>query len=156
MYMKTTTHTISRKVEVNASAAAVFDALTNWPEQSKWILGTSVKAVKQNGQGKGGTIIARTAVGPFGFNDPMTITVWEPPYRCDVIHTGKVVQGSGSFTVKRLGPSKSEFIWSEDAIVPFGFIGTIGWHIAKLPFGLGVSWSLRRFKTWVEKSKYNL
>lgn len=146
-----TYYTISKKVRIDASAQEVFDAITNWPYQSMWMLGTSVKAVKNNGQGKGGAIIARTSIGPFGFNDPMTITEWRPPYECTVVHTGKVVQGGGSFLVEPIGPSTSTFIWSEDVKVPFGYIGKIGWNLAKIPFGFGVDWSLRRFKTLVEK-----
>ena len=37
----------------------------------------------------------------------MTITVWEPPRRAVVRHTGKVVRGSGAFEVEDLGPDRS-------------------------------------------------
>jgi len=144
--------TIFRSIQIAAPAGVVFAAMTDWSHQSEWMPGTSVKGVRRNGQGKGGTIVARTSIGPFGFNDPMTITKWQPPHICVVTHTGKVIKGTGAFLVEPLSPSRSTFIWSEDIKVPFGYIGKIGWNLAKIPFGFGLSWSLRRFKAWVESS----
>ena len=47
-------------------------------------------------RGKGVVIDDREA------RDTMVITRWEPPYRVDVTHTGKVVQGTGTMEVVAL------------------------------------------------------
>ena len=36
---------------------------------------------------------AVTAIGPVGFTDTMEIVEWDPPHRCVVRHTGRVVRG---------------------------------------------------------------
>ena len=146
------TQHISRTVHINAPIENVFSALIDWQNQSKWIFATKVKAMKNDGKGIGGTILARTAIGPFGFNDPMTITKWQPPYRCDVLHTGCVVKGTGAFIVEAISSDVSIFTWAEETIVPLGVFGRIGWQVVKFPAGSALSWSLRRFKKWVESS----
>ena len=42
----------------------------------------------------GGRFSARTAVGPFGFDDPMEIVEWCPPARARIVKRGTVVRGS--------------------------------------------------------------
>ena len=71
------------------------------------MLGTSVWAV-DSGEGVNGRIAAFTGLFPksrkLGFIDCMTITKWEPPRVCDVLHTGKVARRrSGS--VRCIGTS---------------------------------------------------
>ena len=141
---------VSRSIKIASQPETVFAAMTDWAWQSDWMLGTSVKAGNKNGVGVGGTIIARTSFGPFGFMDPMTITQWQPPLRCAVLHTGRIVHGSGLFEVEAIDDTSSRFCWSEEIILPFGIFGHLGWLIVKGPFILVLSWSLRRFKHWVE------
>ena len=144
---------LSRSVTINAPPATVFAAMTDWPRQNEWMVGTIVKAGLHGGQGVSGTIAARTALGPFGFTDPMTITDWQPPHRCAVTHTGRIVCGSGVFLVEPIGDEsthQTRFTWSETVQLPFGWLGRLGWMVAQPAVGLGLNWSLRRFKRWVE------
>ena len=83
--------------EVRAPAQAVWDLLTDWEQHDRWMLLTSATG----GRAEGASIAAFTGVGRVGFTDPMTIVVWEPPRRCVVRHTGRVVRGSGAFEVQR-------------------------------------------------------
>ena len=137
-------------VPVAAPAAAVFAGATDWDNQGQWMLGTRVKGTVQDGTGVGGGIEAFTGVGPLGFLDTMTITRWEPPYRCDVLHTGRVVRGTGVFAVRETGAATSDFIWSEQIDLPLGVLGRVGWVVVKPAFVLGVRLSLKRFARWVE------
>lgn len=77
-------------------------SLVAWQTQGKWMLGTSVWAI-DSGEGVDGRIAAFTGLFPksrkLGFIDYLTITKWEPPRVCGVLHTGKVVRGTGSFEV---------------------------------------------------------
>ena len=148
------TVTIKRSIPVLATPTQVFAAITDWPQQHRWMLGTSVTAGKHQGRALSGTIIALTRLGPFGFRDPMTITEWEPPYRCGVMHTGRIVRGTGLFEVQPMPnkPEQSNFVWSEVTTLPFGVVGRLGWVLAAPFVNMAIDYSLRRFKRWVEKN----
>ena len=97
----------------------------------------------------GGEIRAFTGVGRLGFLDTMTITVWEPPRRAVVRHTGKVVRGSGAFEVEDLGAGRSRVVWSEWVLLPLGVIGQLAWPVARIPLRLLLQASLRRLARYV-------
>ncbi len=141
-------------VPVMAPADQVFAGATDWAGQSQWMLGTEVEATAQQGQGVGGGISAFTGVqtrfGRLGFLDTMVITRWEPPTRCDVLHTGRVVRGTGVFSVVPRGPQQADFVWREDLDLPLGALGRAGWVLVKPFFAAGVRLSLKRFARWVE------
>lgn len=137
-------------VEVAAEPAVVFVAMTDWEHQDDWMLGTTVRATHAGGQGVGGRFEARTGLGPIGFLDPMEITAWDPPWRCDVRHLGRLVRGTGSFRVEQLAAHRSRFVWSEQLDLPLGLLGRLGWVLVRPVFAAGVRRSLRRFATWAE------
>ena len=145
-----TTTTLTRTIIIKAAPETVFRAMTDWSRQNEWMVGTTVTAGQHDGQGVAATIAARTALGPFGFTDPMTITEWQPPYRCAVQHTGRIVRGSGLFLVETTTEA-SRFSWSEVIELPFGWFWRFGWTLVKPFAGFGLSWSLRRFKRWTEQ-----
>ena len=141
-------------VTVNAPQSEVWHHLVDWQTQGNWMLGTSVWAV-DSGEGVDGRIAAFTGLFPksrkLGFIDYMTITKWEPPSVCDVLHTGKVVRGTGSFEVVLVSDNISKFLWREDVEVPFGAIGQVIWPIASMFLRVGIILSLRRFASYVEE-----
>ncbi len=141
---------IVHTVEVNATPQQVWDALTDWDRQGEWMLLTRVRGTAQDGQGVGGGIEGRTGLGRLSVLDSMTITVWEPPVRCVVRHTGRVVRGGGAFEVVDLGGGRSRFVWSEFLDLPLGWLGRIGFRFARPLFDAGLRWSLRRFARYVE------
>lgn len=142
---------IELQVPVAAPAQLVWDEITNWVKQSEWMLGTKVTGT---GNSIGGKIEAFTGIGKLGFLDTMEITLWEPPTRCDVLHTGKVVKGTGSFQVKAVSDNQSIFIWIEDLKIPLGLVGLIGFKLLRPFFVAGVHASLKKFaKSVIEKSK---
>jgi hypothetical protein len=83
----------------------------------------------------------------------MTITVWEPPRRAVVRHTGKVVRGAGAFEVEPLGERRSRVVWSEWVDLPFGALGRLGWPAAKVLVRAGLRMSLRRLARFVESGR---
>ena len=133
---------IELSVQINAPAELVWNRITDWPSQSEWMLGTIVTGTANS---VGGTFKAFTGIGPIGFLDTMEITRWEPPFRCDVLHTGKVVKGTGSFQVEKIDAKNSKFIWIEDLDIPFGIIGLIGYKLLRPFFVSGVKQSLNKF-----------
>jgi carbon monoxide dehydrogenase subunit G len=133
---------LTLSVDVAASAEQTWAALVDWDRQGEWMLGTQV--VGEQADRVGGRLRARTGFGPLGITDTMTITAWEPPYRCDVEHTGRVVRGTGTFAVEDR-PGGSRFVWSERLDLPLGAVGRAGWPLVRPAFAAGVRLSLRRF-----------
>jgi hypothetical protein len=109
-----------------------------------------VRATTGGGIGLGGGVEAFTGVGPLGFLDTMVITGWEPPVRCTVLHTGRVVRGTGVFEVFSLPSSRSRFVWSERLELPLGRLGRISWPVARPLLVAGVRASLTRLARAVE------
>ena len=140
-------------VEVEAPVEAVWAAVTDWPGQSRWMLGTRVRATTMGaegapGRGVGGGIEARTGLGRsrrLGVLDTMVITHWDPPRRCAVRHTGRVIRGAGYFAfVPVPGPTpKTRFVWAEEVLLPFGPLGVLGWAVLRPLLAAGVRTSLR-------------
>jgi carbon monoxide dehydrogenase subunit G len=104
---------VSAQVRVRATPERVWQVAMNWSRQGEWIPATDVSG----GTGIGAQVVARTALGRVGFTDTMVITEWDPPRRCVVRHTGRVVRGSGIFEVLRRG-ELSEFRWTELVELP--------------------------------------
>lgn len=141
---------LALEVAVNAPAEKVWAAITDWPAQGQWMLGTRVWVSKGEGTSVGSELSAFTGVGRLGFLDTMTITTWDPPNRCDVLHTGRVVRGTGTMAVEDLGGGRSAFHWSEDLDLPLGLLGRLGFAVVRPVFEAGVRASLEKFARLVE------
>lgn len=131
-------------VAVAAPAERTWALVTDWALQGRWIPATAVTVTRGSGTAVGDRVVARTAVGPIGFDDPMEITRWDPPHRCDVVHLGRVVRGTGIFAVEDLGPARSRFTWAEQVEVPLGAVGLVGFRLLRPVFGLMLRVALRR------------
>lgn len=143
---------VVESVLVGAPAEAVWDLLVDWERQSEWMLGTRVRGTREGGRGVGGGIEGFTGIGRLGFLDTMVITVWEPPVRCVVRHTGRVVRGAGAFEIEPQGPHRSVFVWSEWLDLPFGSLGRRAWPLVRPAVRLGARMSLRRFARAAEEA----
>jgi hypothetical protein len=144
---------LALSVDVDATAEATWTAAVDWARQGEWMLGTRVTPTYAEGRGVGGRIEAFTGVGPLGFLDPMEITLWQPPRACHVVHTGRVVRGTGRVEVEPRGDGRSRFHWREDLDLPFGFLGRVGWLLVRPLFAYGVQLSLRRFAAGVASGR---
>lgn len=122
--------------------------ITDWNKQGKWMLQTSVWLTSEIKSGPGTEIAAFT--GPFhklfprlkflGVLDTMVVTNWQPPFICDVLHTGRIIKGTGRFEVVAINDQKSQFNWSEIIWAPRAIF-----LILKPALYVGVWISLRRF-----------
>lgn len=138
------------RVRVRAPVERAWTALTDWAGQGRWMFATTVRLASGDGVSVGSRLIAFTGWGPFAFSDPMEITDWDPPRRCEVTHTGDVVRGTGVFEVVACTDGRSECVWTERLHLPFGVVGKAGWLVAEPLFRAGVRLSLRRFASHVE------
>jgi hypothetical protein len=86
--------------------------MTDWVGQSEWMPLTTV-AVRQGDGGLGTRLSARTGVRRAAVVDEMQIDVWDPPRRCEVTHTGRVIRGRGVFEVQSLDEVSSRVTWTE-------------------------------------------
>jgi hypothetical protein len=141
---------VELRVPVAVPAETAWAAMTDWTRQGEWMLGTSVEVTAGDGRSVGTTLAAFTGVGPLGFTDTMRITDWEPPTRCVVLHTGKLVRGTGEFIVNPVTDRSSELVWVEHLDLPFGVVGRLGWPLARPVFTWGVRRSLAEFARFAE------
>ena len=133
-------HNIQISVTLPCNQGRAWQAIADWEDQGRWMLQSKVWVTSQIREGVGTSIAAFT--GPlyksypkfakFGLLDTMVVSNWQPPIRCDVLHTGKVLKGTGTFELVKISESATKFTWSEDiecsrlqflAIYPFLWIG---------------------------------
>lgn len=133
-------HSIRISLTLACNQERAWQAIADWEGQGSWMLQSKVWVTSQIREGVGTSIAAFT--GPFyksypkfaklGLLDTMVVTNWQPPIRCDVLHTGKVLKGTGTFELIEISQSATRFNWSEDiecsrlqfiAIYPFLWIG---------------------------------
>ena len=131
---------ITSRIVLPVPPEQAWRAVVDWPRQGRWMLATHV----HGGHGAGAQVVARTGIGPVGFTDTMVITHWEPPHRCVVEHTGRVVRGAGVFEVVPAGAG-SEFRWTERLELPFAAAGRWAWRVIRPLAQRGMDLSLRRF-----------
>ncbi|NUP50859.1 MAG: SRPBCC family protein [Catenulispora sp.] len=133
--------------DVAVPAERAWAAIADWESQGAWMLATRVTGT---GSGVGAQLAGRTGLGPVGFLDTMTITEWDPPHRCVVLHTGRVVRGTGGFEVAANGEHRCRVVWWERVDLPFGAVGRVGWLVAGPVTRLFFAVSLRRLKRLLE------
>ncbi|HEX6854916.1 MAG TPA: SRPBCC family protein [Streptosporangiaceae bacterium] len=120
---------ITARITLAEPPARVWQVALDWSRQHEWIWATRARG----GAAAGAAVVARTGLGPVGFTDTMEITEWDPPRRCTVRHTGKVVRGTGIFEVVPAGKGAgngqqngAEFRWTERIPVPAPLAGLLG------------------------------
>jgi hypothetical protein len=141
----TQTVTVEEAIDVDAPVEVVWATAVDWARQDSWMLATSVRPVTQAGRGVGARLEAATGVGPLRFVDTMTVDVWQPPSICRVRHTGRVVRGTGTFSV-RAQQRGARFVWREDLELPLGALGHVGWLVLRPPVVAAMRTSLARFR----------
>lgn len=109
---------IAMSLVINAPIESVWANLADWESQSDWMLQTKVKVTSQIREGVGTSIAAFTGVGKIGIMDYMSITSWQPPHICDVVHTGAIIKGTGRFELVQIDLQTTRFNWSEEIVAP--------------------------------------
>jgi len=109
---------IAMSLVIDVPIEKVWAALADWESQGQWMLQTKVEVTSQIREGVGTSIAAFTGIGKLGIMDHMTVTSWNPPNICDVIHTGKIIKGTGRFELSALSPHSTRFDWSEEIYAP--------------------------------------
>ena len=106
-------------------AAATFARLLDWDAHSSAIPFTRLRHVGQPALGQ--RFVARTGIGPLGFDDPMRVELLRPPAGdgpddlpgvVEVTKTGNVIAGRVRWTVAGAGEGSS-VEWRQDLQVPW-------------------------------------
>lgn len=99
--------------------------------------------------GVGTKIAAFTGLAPqrgwIGIWDLMEVTSWQPPHRCEVLHYGRWLRGTGYFELTPIRQNQTRFSWSEE------LEGALAAAI-KPGLAIGVWLSLRRFARQMRRS----
>ena len=103
---------------IEAPINKVWAALADWESQSDWMLQTTVEVTSDIREGVGTSIAAFTGIGKLGIMDHMTVTSWNPPTVCDVVHTGAIIKGTGRFELTAISENSTRFDWSEEILAP--------------------------------------
>jgi hypothetical protein len=133
-------NTLRITINLPCSQERAWAAIADWESQGNWMLQTKVWVTSQIREGAGTSISAFT--GPLykfypkfsslGLLDTMVVTKWQPPEICDVVHTGKILKGTGSFALSPINSTSTKFNWSETiecsrlkflVIAPFLWVG---------------------------------
>jgi uncharacterized protein YndB with AHSA1/START domain len=103
---------------IKAPIEKVWAALADWESQGDWMLQTRVDVTSDIREGVGTTIAAFTGIGKLGVMDHMVVTSWQPPHIYDVLHTGKIIKGTGRFELVVIDAETTRFNWSEEILAP--------------------------------------
>ncbi len=139
MFRITSNH-LAISLTINAPIQKVWNEIAQWENQGQWMLQTRVWVTSDISEGVGTQISAFTGVGRLGILDTMQVTKWEPPFICDVIHTGRIIKGTGTFKLHEQTPGVTRFDWSEEVLAP-----RIVFNLIKPGLYVGVRISLARF-----------
>jgi hypothetical protein len=141
---------VRESIDIAEAPERVWSFMVDWPRQSEWIPATKVWAVTE-GAGVGAQIEAWTGLGRIGYLDTMTITGWDPPRRCEVLHTGRMMRGEGGFVIAPAGPGCTRLEWWERFVMPGGPLGRLLRPPARPVLAMGVRLALRSLRRGIEQ-----
>ena len=92
--------------EVRLAPQESWRRLTDWEQHGRFVPLTRITRT-------GGGFVARTGLGPVGFDDPMDVVEWREPSFCRLEKRGRLVTGWAELVVEPLGTG-SRVTWRED------------------------------------------
>ena len=104
--------------ELGHPAAAVFEALVDWPGHAAWVPLTRISVLEGDG-GPGTRFVATSGIGPLALPDRMVVTALdEDAMTVDVEKIGPVLTGTVRLSVTAIDDARSRLSWFEDVRVP--------------------------------------
>ncbi|MDQ2754799.1 MAG: SRPBCC family protein, partial [Actinomycetota bacterium] len=138
---------IDESVEVGLPAGECWAALIDWESQRHWVVASKVTVGPAGARDVGGTMVATSGWGRVALADPMEITVWAPPRRVELTHTGRLVHGQVTFEVTPVDDHRSRLRWAETLQSPVAVLRPL-YAVGTYLFARMVRYSLRRFRSW--------
>ena len=125
--------------------------LTEWPRHADVVPLTRISVDPPGPTREGTVVVARSGVGPLGFDDRMEVTVWRPPADgepglCRLDKRGRVVRGWAEIEVRPGPGGRTRVLWREELRVRFlpAFCDRPLEWAARTVFGRAVNGLLRR------------
>jgi hypothetical protein len=120
--------------DTTASRAVVWDVLTRWEEQPRWMLDAKeVHVTSPHREGLGVELRCPTNLLGFTVQDTMVVTGWEEGRLLEVTHTGRIITGKGAFELSDRPEGGTRIGWWEEVDPPLGVIGELGAQVFVLP-----------------------
>lgn len=119
--------------EVDLKPDEAWRRVTDWPAHGQFVPLTKVTLTSTG-------FLARTGIGPLGFDDPMDVVTWEQPSLCRLEKRGRMVKGWAELTIEPHN-SGSRVTWREEIRV---------WGVPRLFDGLTRLASARLFSRVVD------
>ncbi|WP_282700451.1 SRPBCC family protein [Streptomyces sp. CC219B] len=125
--------------------------LTEWPRHGEVVPLTRVSVLTPGPNREGTVFVARSGLGPLGFDDRMEVTVWQPPTEgtpglCRLEKRGRVVKGWAEIEVRPGPGGRARVVWREELrvrLLPGIFDGLLR-AASRYVFGRAVNRLLRR------------
>jgi hypothetical protein len=137
---------------IECSPAAVWADVRNIESHVTWMQdAVAIRFLSEQIEGTGTRFECATKVGPCSLTDVMEITAWEDERRVGVRHVG-LVEGVGEFTMRELGPERTEFRWEEVLSFPWFMGGRVGAFLARPVLRFIWKRNLVRLKGRLERS----
>jgi Polyketide cyclase / dehydrase and lipid transport len=137
-------------ISIGAPPGTVWDVIEPIEQHVDWM--ADAEAITFTGpttRGMGTTFDCATRVGPLRVVDRMRIIEWVPDRTMGIEHRGWV-RGAGRFSLTSVGPSSTEFTWSEQLVFPWWMGGAFGAAAARPVLRAIWRRNLRRLKAIVE------
>ncbi|NEE20728.1 SRPBCC family protein [Streptomyces sp. SID7499] len=98
--------------------------ITRWPGHGEAVPLTVVRVEPPGPTRAGSRVVARSGAGPLAFDDPMEVTVWQPPEdgapgMCRLEKRGRVVLGWAELEVRPGPGGRTRVIWREEIRIRF-------------------------------------
>ncbi|MFD5914107.1 SRPBCC family protein [Streptomyces massasporeus] len=98
--------------------------ITRWPRHGEAVPLTVVRVEPPGPTREGSLVVARSGAGPLAFDDPMEVTVWQPPQDgtagvCRLEKRGRVVLGWAELEVRPGPGGRTRVIWREEIRIRF-------------------------------------
>ncbi|POX43679.1 Immediate-early protein 2 [Streptomyces sp. Ru71] len=98
--------------------------LTDWPRHGDVVPLTRVTVLTPSPTREGTVIVARTGLGPLGFDDRMEVTVWQPPTEdtpglCRLEKRGRIVLGWAELEARPGPGGRTRVEWREELRLRF-------------------------------------
>ncbi|MGW4759061.1 SRPBCC family protein [Streptomyces chartreusis] len=125
--------------------------LTEWPRHAEVVPLTRIRVTTPAPTHEGTRFVARSGLGPLSFDDPMEVTVWQPPSDdtpglCRLEKRGRVMRGWAEIEVRPGPGGRARVVWREELRVRFvpGVLDGVVERTARFVFGRAVNRLLRR------------